>query len=70
MSDAVYSVTEVVGTSKTSIEDAINGAVSTAARKIKNLDWFEVQEVRGHIEGHEVAHYQVVLKIGFRYEEQ
>lgn len=68
MSDHIYSITEIVGTSKTSIEDAIDRAVATASRSLKNLDWFEVKEVRGHIEGDAVAHYQVVLKIGFRYE--
>ncbi|MEJ1994375.1 MAG: dodecin family protein [Limibacillus sp.] len=69
MADNVYSVSEVVGTSKTSIEDAINGAVTTAARKLKNLDWFEVKEIRGHLDDQKVAHYQVVVKIGFRYED-
>ena len=69
MADNVYSVSEVVGTSKTSIEDAINGAVATAARKLKNLDWFEVKEIRGHLDDQKVAHYQVVVKIGFRYED-
>jgi flavin-binding protein dodecin len=68
MSDHIYSITEIVGTSKTSIEDAIDRAVATASRSLKNLDWFEVKEVRGHIEGDAVAHYQVVHKIGFRYE--
>jgi flavin-binding protein dodecin len=67
MSDNVYSITEIVGSSKTSIEDAISGAISTASKRLDHLDWFEVKEVRGHIDGDKVGHYQVVLKIGFRY---
>lgn len=69
MSDNVYSVTEVVGSSQTTIEDAIERAVSTASRSVKNIEWFEVIETRGHIKDGSVAHYQVVLKLGFRYED-
>ena len=68
MSDHVYSVSEIYGSSSNAIEDAIGNAVSTAAQTLKNLDWFEVTEVRGHIENGTVAHYQVGLKLGFRYE--
>jgi dodecin len=68
MSDNVYAISEIAGTSETSIEDAVQGAITTASRKLKNLDWFEVGEIRGHIRDGKVAHYQVVLKIGFRYE--
>lgn len=68
MSDNVYSISKIVGTSKTSIEDAIQNAVSTAATSIKNLDWFEVVETRGYIENGAVAYYQVCLELGFRYE--
>jgi flavin-binding protein dodecin len=68
MSHHVYSVSEIYGSSPNSIEDAIGNAVSTAAQTLKNLDWFEVTEVRGHIENGAVAHYQVGLKLGFRYE--
>lgn len=68
MNDKVYSVTEIVGSSRTSIDDAIRGAVSTAHQSLRNLDWFEVTEIRGHIENGKVAHVQVGLKIGFRYE--
>ena len=42
--------------------------MSTASKTLKNLEWFEVSETRGHIEGGKVGHYQVVLKLGFRYE--
>ena len=67
--DHVYSVTEVYGTSTTGIEDAIENAVTTSARTLRNLDWFQVTEIRGHIaEGGTIGHYQVGLKLGFRYD--
>lgn len=68
MSDHVYKKVEIVGTSHTSIEDAINNAIETAAKSIKHIDWFEVTETRGHVVDGKVAHYQVVMKIGFRLE--
>lgn len=68
MTGHVYAVTEVVGTSADSVQDAIRTAVRTAAQSLRNLDWFEVTEVRGQIEGGEVAHFQVAVKIGFRHE--
>ncbi len=68
MSDNVYAVTELVGTSPNSIEDAVQGAVRTAAKTLRNLDWFEVKNVRGHIENGAIVHYQVAVKIGFRYD--
>lgn len=63
-----YKKLEVVGSSPTSIEDAINNALSECSKSIKNMEWFEVQETRGHIESAQVAHYQVVIKVGFRIE--
>ena len=68
MSDNVYAVSKVVGTSKKSIEDAINNAIETSSKSIKNLDWFEVKETRGYIDNNKVAYYQVSLELGFRYE--
>ncbi|MFC2951164.1 dodecin [Marinicaulis aureus] len=68
MSDNVYAVSKVVGTSKTSIEDAIHNAIATASKTLKNLDWFEVTETRGLIDDDKVAYYQVALELGFRYE--
>lgn len=68
MSDNVYSVTEVVGSSGESLEEAIRNAVRTAAGTLRNLEWFQVVEIRGHIENEDVAHFQVGLKLGFRYE--
>lgn len=66
--DHVYGITELAGSSEQSVEDAINNAVRTASHTVRNLSWFEVSEIRGHIEGDKVAHYQVVLKLGFTYE--
>lgn len=68
MADKVYAVSKVVGTSKKSIEDAIENAISTAAKTVKNLDWFEIKETRGYIDDDKVAYYQVCLELGFRYE--
>lgn len=66
MSDHVYKKIDVVGSSKVSIEDAIQQAVKRASETIDNVEWFEVSEVRGHVVNGEVGHYQVVMKIGFR----
>lgn len=64
-SDHVYKVTELVGSSAQSIEDAIQTALDRASTTLRNLRWFEVVETRGHIESGRVAHYQVRLKVGF-----
>ena len=69
MSDAVYKVTEIVGTSPDSIDRAVNTAIERATKTLRNLDWFEIKEVRGHIADGKVGHYQVVLKLGFRMED-
>jgi flavin-binding protein dodecin len=65
MSDNIYKVIEVVGSSESSIEDAIEKAIARAATTIHDLRWFEVKETRGHIENGRVAHYQVTLRLGF-----
>jgi hypothetical protein len=65
MSDNVYKIIEVVGSSETSIEDAVQKAVTRASASVHGLRWFEVKETRGHIEDGRVAHYQVTLRIGF-----
>jgi hypothetical protein len=70
MSDNIYKIIEVVGSSETSVEDAINKAVSRAASSVHGLRWFEVKETRGHIEDGRVAHYQVTLRIGFTLDEK
>ena len=68
MSNNVYSITEIVGSSDKTIEDAIQNAIATASKKLRNLEWFEVTETRGHIVDGKVGHYQVALKVGFSYE--
>lgn len=68
MSGNVYRMTQVVGTSDKSVGDAIKTAVSTASKSIRNLDWFEVGEIRGSIKDGDVTEFQVTLKIGFRFE--
>lgn len=68
MNDHVYKVVELVGSSETSIEDAIQTAIRRASQSLRNLRWFEVLQTRGHIENGEVRHYQVVLKAGFTLE--
>ena len=65
MSDHVYKIVELVGSSPTSIEDAIQGAIARASSTIDNIRWFEVLETRGHVEGGKVSHYQVTIKVGF-----
>jgi hypothetical protein len=69
MSEHVYKVIELVGSSKTGIEDAVQSAVGRASETLKNLRWFEIVSARGHIEDGKVAHYQVVLKVGFTLQE-
>ncbi len=66
MAEHVYKKIEIVGSSRDSIEDAINRAVATCGESLEHLDWFEVIETRGSIENGAVAHYQVTLKVGFR----
>ena len=68
MSDHVYKSIELVGSSSASIEDAVSTAIAKAAQTVRNLRWFQVIETRGHIEGAQVAHWQVTLKIGFTLE--
>lgn len=63
-----YKKLEVVGSSRTSVDDAIRNAIQECAKSIRNLEWFEVTETRGHISDGDVAHYQVSLKVGFRIE--
>jgi len=68
MSDHVYSVTEVYGSSPQSLDAAIKNAVDTASKSLRNLEWFEVTEIRGHIADGKVGHFQVGVKLGFRYD--
>lgn len=67
--DHVYRKTELVGSSTKSVTDAIETAIARASKTLRNVEWFEVSEIRGHVENGKVQHYQVVLKVGFRVEE-
>jgi dodecin len=69
MQDHIYKVIELVGSSETSIEDAIQTAVARASQTLKNLRWFEVVQTRGQLENGKIRHYQVMLKVGFTLEE-
>jgi flavin-binding protein dodecin len=69
MSDHIYRITEIVGTSTEGIDAAIRAGVERASESLHGLDWFEVTEARGHIVDGRVAHYQVSLKVGFRLDE-
>lgn len=69
MADNVYRVTEIVGTSEQGIDEAIRRGVQRASQSLREVDWFEVSEIRGHVENGNVAHFQVGLKIGFRLDE-
>lgn len=66
MTNHVYKKVELVGSSKTSVTDAIETAITRASKTMRNLDWFEVDQVRGHIKNGSVEHYQVSMKVGFR----
>ena len=69
MSDHIYRVIEIVGSSPDGVDAAIRNGISRAAETIRGLDWFEVQSVRGHLENGAIGHVQVTLKVGFRMEE-
>ena len=69
MSDHVYRITEVVGSSPESVQQAISNGVARVARTVRNVEWFEVTELRGHVTDGAIDAYQVGLKVGFRLEE-
>jgi flavin-binding protein dodecin len=68
MTDHVYKIIELVGSSQTSLEHAIETAVTKASESVRHLRWFEVTQMRGHIEDGKLSHYQVTLKAGFSLE--
>jgi hypothetical protein len=70
MADNIYSVNEIVGSSTVGIDDAIKGALTRAAQTVRNLDWFEVKEIRGHVEDDGNHYFQVTVKVGFRVEDR
>ena len=68
MTNHVYRVTEIVGSSPESVHQAIRNGVARASQTVRNLDWFEVSSIRGYLNEGEVAHFQVQMKVGFRIE--
>ena len=68
MSNHTYSISEIVGTSNESVDAAVRNGVAEAAKTLRNLDWFEVKEIRGHLANGAVADWQVTIKLGFRLE--
>lgn len=69
MTERTYRVTEIVGTSTEGLEQAVRNGVRRASTTVRNLDWFEVTEIRGHLANGDVEHFQVTMKIGFRLDE-
>ncbi|MGV9454885.1 dodecin [Streptomyces sp. NPDC003635] len=69
MSNHTYRVTEIVGSSHEGVDQAIRNGIARASQTLRNLDWFEVTQVRGQLENGEIAHWQVGLKVGFRLED-
>ena len=70
MTDHTYRVTEIVGTSPESVEQAIRNGIARANQTLRNLDWFETTEIRGHLADGEIKHFQVTLKVGFRLDDE
>ena len=69
MSDHVYGLSEIVGSSAEGVDDAIRNAVRKAAQTVRHIEWFQVHEVRGQVADGDVAYFQVTLKVGFRIED-
>jgi flavin-binding protein dodecin len=69
VTDHVYRLSEIVGSSTTSVDDAIRTAVRKASQTIRNIEWFQTGEIRGQVVDGDVAYYQVTMKIGFRVED-
>ena len=69
MADHIYRIAEIVGTSPDGVDDAIRQAIARANQTLRNIDWFEMTEIRGHLADGQVADWQVTVKIGFRLED-
>jgi flavin-binding protein dodecin len=68
LSNHTYSITEIVGTSEEGVDAAVRNGIAEASKTLRNLDWFEVKEIRGHLEDGKIANWQVRVKLGFRHE--
>lgn len=69
MSNHTYRITEIVGTSDQGVDDAVKSGIAKATKTLRELDWFEVKDIRGHLEEDKIADWQVTIKLGFRLEE-
>ena len=69
MSDHVYRLSEIVGSSPVSVDEAVRNAIAKAGQTVRNIEWFEVQEIRGQVVDNGVGYFQVTVKIGFRVED-
>jgi flavin-binding protein dodecin len=69
MTNNVYRLTEIVGSSPDGVDQAIRSAISRASQTLHNLDWFQVTEIRGYLREGDIGHVQVTLKVGFRLDE-
>jgi flavin-binding protein dodecin len=70
MSEHTYKVTEIVGSSSEGIDAAVRSGIARASDSLRHLGWFEVTDIRGHLEDGAVAHYQVTMKVGFRLDDE
>ena len=66
MTHHVYRLSEIVGSSQTSVDDAIRNAIRKAAQTVRNIEWFQAEEIRGQVVDGDIAYYQVTVKVGFR----
>ena len=69
MSDHVYKIIEIAGTSTKSIEDAVSNALAKASKTVRNMRWLQIMETRGHIDNQKLSHWQVIIKVGFTLED-
>jgi flavin-binding protein dodecin len=69
MTSHTYKIIELVGSSTAGTDDAVKNAITKASLTLKHMEWFEIVETRGHIEGGKVAHFQVTIRVGFRIED-
>ncbi|WP_320536077.1 dodecin [Pseudarthrobacter sp. IC2-21] len=68
MSNHTYSISEIAGTSEAGVDEAVRNGITEASKTLRNLDWFEVKEIRGHLEEGQIKNWQVTIKLGFRLE--
>jgi flavin-binding protein dodecin len=69
MSNHTYRIAEIVGSSHDSVDEAVRNGLARASQTLRNLDWFEVEGIRGHLEDGRIGHIQVTMKVGFRLED-